>query len=204
MIYEIRTTNLKTNMVPEYVQRVSAKINVRMELSTLRGHWYTETGLLNQVIGIWSYENSEQRVRIRKEADSGQGWPSDAGDLVTKVISGIYHAAPFMRLPARSKMGPIYEMRLYTYPPEDIEMLLQAWGKAMPEREKLSSMVGCWYNESGGLNNFIHMWAYSSFEERLRIRQEAKDKNIWPPPSDARLIRQETKILLPSLFSPLQ
>ena len=101
-------------------------------------------------------------------------------------------------------MGPIYEMRLYTYPPEDVAMLLQAWGKAMPEREKLSPMVGCWYNEAGGTNNFIHMWAYSSFEERLRIRQEAKDKSIWPPRSDAKLIRQETKILLPSLFSPLQ
>ena len=204
MIYEIRTSDLKTNMVAEYVSRVAKKIPGRTEFSKLGGHWYTEAGPLNQVIAIWPYESAEQRAHIREEVEASGKWPPDTGDLIIRVTSGIYRPAPFMRPLVEGNIGPIYEMRIYTYPPEDIEMLLQAWASAMPEREKLSPMVGCWYNEGGGPNNFVHMWAYSSFEERLRIRQEARDKGVWPPRSDARLTRQENKILLPSSFSPLQ
>jgi len=39
----------------------------------------------------------------------------------------------------------------------------------------------------------------------MQIRDEARKKGVWPPPGGGdRLITQETKICMPSSFSPLQ
>jgi hypothetical protein len=39
----------------------------------------------------------------------------------------------------------------------------------------------------------------------MQVREDARKKGVWPPPGGAdRLISQETKILLPAAFSPLQ
>ena len=204
MIYEMRTYDLKPNSVPEYQKRFGEKLPGRLEFSSLGGHWYTEIGPMNQIVAIWPYDSLEQRSQIRWEAEASGKWPPDTADLIVDMRSEIYLPAPFMTPLGARNIGPIYEMRIYTYAPEDIPVLMEDWGRRVPDREKLSPMAGCWYTESGGLNNFIHMWAYSSFEERLRIRQEARDKRVWPPPSSATLLKQVTKILFPASFSPMQ
>jgi hypothetical protein len=51
----------------------------------------------------------------------------------------------------------------------------------------------------------VHIWAYSSMDNRMQVRDEARKKGVWPPPGGGdRLLTQENKILLPSAFSPLQ
>ncbi|MBI1927733.1 NIPSNAP family protein [Candidatus Poribacteria bacterium] len=206
MIYEIRTYNLKTGTLSEYWKRFSEKLPGRQELSKLGGHWYTEVGLLNQMVAIWPYDDLDQRARIRREAESGPNpkWPPDTSELIISMVSEIYLPAPFMAPLGERKLGPLYEMRLYTYPPESIPQVLEAWSKGIAERVKLSPLAGCWYSEFGGLNNFIHLWAYPSFDERLRIREEARAKGIWPPRNSVTPVRQETKILFPAPFSPMQ
>ena len=204
MIYEIRTYDIKPTMVPEYQKRFYQKLPERVKLSKLAGHWYTEVGPINQIIAIWPYSNNDQRIQIRSEVEQKGIWPPDSGDLVQGMVSEIYLPAPFMRAMEPKNIGPIYEMRIYTYPPEDMPDILHTWQAAMPAREQLSPLVGCWYKESGGNDNFIHMWAYESFEERLRIREHAKTTGIWPPKSSARLLKQNSKILLPASFSPMQ
>ena len=204
MIYEIRTYDLKPRMVPEYQKRFGGKLPGRMEFSKLGGHWYTEAGPLNQIIAIWPYESIQERTRIRREAEAGDKWPPDTGDLIVTMKSEIYQPAPFMTPLGERNIGPVYEMRMYTYPPESMGQVLEAWGRSMAEREKLSPLAGCWYSELGGMNNFVHMWAYSSFDERSRVREEARAKGIWPPQGSAAAVRQENKFLLPASFSPMQ
>jgi hypothetical protein len=59
--------------------------------------------------------------------------------------------------------------------------------------------------EFGTANGFVHIWAYSSLDQRAAVRADAVKKGIWPPPSSGdRLLTQENKIVLPSAFSPLQ
>ena len=102
------------------------------------------------------------------------------------------------------KIGPIYEMRTYTYAGGDIAKVLDAWAGAIEEREKLSPLAGCWFSEIGALNKFVHLWAYQTLEERARIRDEGRAKGIWPPQSGVVPLKQENKILLPAEFSPMQ
>ncbi len=206
MIYEIRTYNLNVGQLAEYWKRFGEKLPGRQTFSKLGGHWYTETGRLNQMVAIWPYDDLEQRARIRREAEAGPApkWPPNTGELIDSMVSQIYLPAPFMTPLGEKKIGPLYEMRVYTYPAEGMPQVLEAWGNSIVEREKLSPLAGCWYSEYGGLNNFIHLWAYSSFEERMRIREEARDKGVWPPRGSVRPLTQETQLLFPAPFSPMQ
>ena len=101
-------------------------------------------------------------------------------------------------------IGPIFEMRSYTYAPGDIPKVLAAWGDRIEAREKLSPLAGCWHSDLGNLNKFVHLWAYRSMEERNSVRDEAREKGIWPPPSGVSPIKQENKILMPAECSPMQ
>ena len=204
MIYELRTYDLKQGMVPEYQKRFGEKLSGRLAFSPLGGHWYSEVGPLDQVLAIWLYDDLEHRAQIRAQADASGKWPPDTGELIVTMRSEIYFPAPFMTPLGERKIGPLYEIRLNTYSPEEIPEVLAAWSAAIAEREKLSPLAGCWYSESGGLNNFVHMWAYSSFEERLKIRAEAKAQGIWPPRGSIPPTRQENKVLFPASYSPMQ
>ena len=205
MIYELRTYVLKQGMVPEYQKRFGEKLSGRLAFSPLGGHWYSEVGPLDQVLAIWLYDDLEHRAQIRAQADASGKWPPDTGELIVTMRSEIYFPAPFMAPMEPGKIGPMYEMRIYPYPQEVIPDVLDAFADAIPEREKLSPLAGCWYSDFGGVNNFVSMWAYPSFEERLRIRKEAQDRGIWPPPkAPMPPTTQVTKILWPAAFSPMQ
>ena len=204
MIYEIRTYELKPRSLPEYERRTGEKIPGRVKYSQLGGYWRTEVGLLNQVVHIWPYEDLNQREEIRAKVVADGVWPADNTDLTLDMQSEIYKPAPFMTPLGERTIGPLYEMRTYTYPNGSMPRVLEAWGKAIAEREKLSPLAGCWYSEIGSLNKFIHMWAYSSADERQRVRAEAADSGVWPPRGGVAPLRQENKFLVPFAFSPMQ
>ena len=114
--------------------------------------------------------------------------------------------APFVQ-PLGSRdfgTGNIYEMRIYTYLPGETSAVLEAWGKAVPAREKLSPLAACWTSELGGLNKFVHVWVYKDVNERARIREESRKGGQWPPQAGVRPQRQENKLLVPAAFSPLR
>ncbi len=104
---------------------------------------------------------------------------------------------------AEKRLGNIYEMRIYTYQPGTIPEVLKHWGELIEGREKFSPLAGAWYTDIGGLNKFIHLWPYESFEQRERVRAEARRSGKWPPASGGFLVRQDTKLLVPASFSPL-
>ena len=63
-------------------------------------------------------------------------------------------------------------------------------------RIKLSPLTGGFTSDIGGLNQWMHIWAYKSLDERVAIRKKATSEGIWPPPGDSPVLKQETKILL--------
>ena len=101
---------------------------------------------------------------MRQRAVAGGGWPPDNGEFVVEMRSEIFLPAPFMAPLAERDLGPVYEMRSYTYRSGDIPTVLDAWADGIAEREKLSPLAGCWHSEIGDLNRFVHLWAYRSFD----------------------------------------
>ena len=204
MIYEVRTYDLKPRSLEEFARRNAEKLPGRLAYSSLGGFWHTEVGPLDQVIHVWPYEDLKQRSDVRARAVADGKWPPGTGDLIANMQSEIYLPAPFMTPLGERRIGPLYEMRTYTYAPGAIPHVLEAWSRSIAEREKLSPLAACWYSEIGGLNMLVHMWAYTSFEERLRIRAEARARGIWPPQVQVAPLKQESKILFPLEFSPMQ
>ena len=205
MIYEIRTYDLKPRSVPEFERRVAEKFKEGRETySPLFGFWNTEAGPLNQVVHIWPYEDPNQRLDVRAKAVADGVWPPSVGEFIVNMHSAIYLPAPFMEARGAAQLGPLYEMRIYTYAVGAIPRVIEKWGEHVGERQKYSPLVGAWYSDVGDLNVWIHMWAYASFEERLKVRAETREKGVWPPPGGIAPLRQESKLLTPLSCSPLQ
>ena len=208
MIYELRTYSLRTGAVPEFEERFTKRQPLREKHSKLGAFWHTDFGPLNQVIHAWPYDDLQHRTRVREAMakDSDLAALPGGRDLIVSQESDIMIPAPFMH-PLGSRdygTGNIYEMRIYTYAPGDLPKVLDAWGKAVPGREKYSPLAACFTSDIGGLNKFVHIWVYKDANERARIREESRKGGQWPPQAGVRPIKQENKLLIPAPFSPLR
>jgi len=208
MIYELRTYSLKTGAVPEFEDRFAKRQPLREKHSKLGAMWHTDFGPLNQVIHVWPYNDLQQRTAVREAMAKDADLAAVPGgrDLIVSQESDIMIPAPFMH-PLGSRdygTGNIYEMRIYTYAPGDLPKVLEAWGKAVPGREKYSPLAACFTSDIGGLNKFVHIWVYKDGNERTRIREESRKGGQWPPQAGVRPIKQENKLLIPAPFSPLR
>jgi len=212
MIYEFRTYDIKPGSLPEVEKRFGDAYEYRKQFSPLAAFWHTEIGPLNQIIHVWPYKDLEERNRIRAEAVKEKKWPPMTGEFLTAMRSEIFIPAPFSPAINPGKLGPYFEMRIYTYPPGALQNTLDNWEKALPARLKLSPLVFCGYSELGGLNKWMHIWAYNSLDQRNAVRDQAKNTGVWPPSALAAkegrksvpYVAQENKIIMPSAFSPVQ
>ena len=206
MIIEVRTYQLKPTAVPEFEKRFGEKLPERVKLSPLAALWHTEVGALNEVIHVWPYESLDQRAAVRAEAVKTGVWPPNNGDLIVSMQSEIFIPAPFSPALTPREVGPIFEIRSYTLAPGALPGMMERWAAKIDERVKLSPLVGAWYSELGGLNKWVHIWAYKDAAERQRIRAEAVAKGVWPPGGAASglVVKQENKLVMPASCSPLR
>ncbi len=212
MIYEVRTYDIKPKSLGEVEKRFGEAYEFRKTLSPLAAFWHTEIGPLNQIIHVWPYKDLAERERIRAEAVASGNWPPKIGEFIVNMRSEIFVPFKFSPEIKPGKMGPYFEMRTYTFAPGELGKIQKVWEKALPERLKISPLVGIWYSELGGLNRFTHIWAYPSLNARNETREKASATGAWPPSAyakrenlpDALLVAQENKIVMPSAFSPLQ
>lgn len=209
MIYEVRTYTLRAGTVAEFEERYEKRLPLRLKHSKLGAFWHTEFGPLNQVVHVYPYDDLNQRTAVRDALakDPERNAMPGGRDLMVAQETEVVNPAPFMR-PLGSRdygTGNVYEMRTYTYAPGDLPKVLDAWAKAVPQREELSLLAACWTSEIGALNKFVHIWVYKDVAERDRVRaaSRAPGRN-WPPQSGVRPLSQENKLLIPASFSPLR
>jgi hypothetical protein len=204
MIYEFRTYTLQPRTLPEFLKRFGDALEARLQLSKFAAFWYTEIGPLNQVIHVWPYENALERSRIRAEAVKLGGWPPKIQEFLVDTKSELFESLPFSPPLEPSSNGPYFEMRSYVLKAGGIPQMTRRWGEYLPGRLKLSPLTGVFTCDVGSLNQWVHIWAYKSLDERIAIRKKAAAEGIWPPPGDSPVVKQETKILLAAPFSPIK
>ena len=204
MIYEFRTYLLETGAAGIYGEKVNEKIEKRIEYSPLMGYWYTELGPLNEVTHIWPYKNINERSEIRQKVVEDGIWPPDAGDFIKSQKSEIMIPTSYTEFSGAQEVGPIFEMRTYTYLPAELPKTINAWAELIEERRKYSPCLGCWYTDVGDLNKFVHIWSYESLDHRMSVRKEVSKLGFWPPKEGGNPLTMEAKILLPYDFSPLK
>jgi hypothetical protein len=204
MIYEFRTYTLHPRTLPEFIKRFGDALEPRLKLSKLAAFWYTEIGPLNQVIHVWPYETVLERSKIRAEAVKMGIWPPKNSDFIADMKSEILEALPFSPPLSPSGNGPYFEMRSYVLKPGGVPAMAERWKEHLPGRLKLSPLTGVFASDIGNLNQWVHIWAYKSLDERAAVRKKAAAEGIWPPPGDSPVLKMETKILLAAPFSPIK
>jgi hypothetical protein len=210
MIFEVRTYDLKPRTQEEFEKRFGEAYEKRKKHSELFAFWHTEVGPLNQVIHVWPYQDLAERDRIRAEAQKDGTWPPKTGEFILAQRSDIYIPFPMSPQTKPGKLGPYYEMRIYTLAPGGLPNIEKAWQHALPQRLKFGPLAAVWYSELGGINKFMHIWPYPTLDARADIRKRAQEAGAWPPSAQKAgtppytLLQQENKILMPSSFSPLQ
>jgi NIPSNAP protein len=206
MIYEIRTYQIEPGSLAEVEKRFAEAYEYRKKYSELTGFFHTEIGPLNEIIHIWHYKDLADRARVRADASKDANWPPKIGEFIRTQDAEIVNGFPFIPHPQPGKLGPIYEFRYYELRPGKLPETAKGWESKIGERSKMSPIVFAGGVELGTANGFVHVWAYPSLDARMKIRDEARQKGVWPPPSGGgpRLFTQKNKIMLPSSFSPLQ
>lgn len=205
MIYEIRTYEIAPGSLAEVEKRFGEAYEYRKKYSELTAFLHTEIGPLNQIVHVWGYRDLAERAHIRDEAAKDANWPPKIREFIRTMKSEIVMPFPFLPDVKPGRVGPFFELRYYTLRPGMLPDLRKAWETAIAERLKMSPVVLAGAVEFGQANGFVHIWGYKSLDQRMQIREEARTRGVWPPPGSAdRLLTQETKILLPASWSPMQ
>lgn len=204
MIYEFRTYTLRPGTLPEFLRRFGDALPKRERFSKLAAFWYADIGLLNQVIHVWPYENSLERSRIRAEAVKDGSWPPNTGEFILTMNAEIFEAMPFSPMLDPSSRGPVFEMCTTTFRPFTMSRLITQWNEKLPERSKLSPLIGAFATDVGELNRLTHIWSYKSFAERANVKDAVVARDLWSIRNDDIVTGEESKILLPAPFSPIR
>jgi hypothetical protein len=205
MIIEMRTYTLQPGTVASFEERFGQALPARAKISPLAAFWHTEIGPLNEIIHVWGYKDLAERARIRAEAAKEANWPPKIREFIVDQNVEVLNPFPFIPDVTPGTPGPIFEIRRYTLAAGSLPGVMKRWEAALPARVKLSPLVTAGGMEFGGANRFIHIWAYQSMDQRLQVREQGRKAGVWPPPGGGdELLAQETKIVMPSAFSPLQ
>tara|TARA_Y100001936_G_scaffold109241_1_gene107398 strand:+ start:3509 stop:4123 length:615 start_codon:yes stop_codon:yes gene_type:complete len=204
MIHEFRIYDIKPGTLEKYYDSTGAMIKKRLEYSPLVGYFHTEIGPLNRVLHIWEYEDLNHRAKIRSQVVKDGIWPPQNNPILLNQQVDIFFPAPFMpKFDRNRNIGPIFELRLYKYPPGTIPLVIDVWSEKIESRMTLCPPVGIWYSELGGVNQWAHMWAYESFEHRIEARKQFQSIG-WPPDSSVSPVSMQNMIMLAAKFSPIQ
>lgn len=211
MIYEFRTYTLRPGFQP-VVAKNSGAIGRRIRgdnYGKLEGYWLTELGPLNQVMHLWSYENFNERQRLRAELGKNERWvneylPQLLPHLVRQDIRLMEAVLP---LKPPTGTGNVYEYRNYRVAPGKARTWAKQFAEIMPVREKYSANVCAWVTDSGQPNEVSHLWAYPSLNERSEIRGRVAADPQWQgflKISGPMLEQMHSTVMLPAAHSPLQ
>jgi NIPSNAP len=209
MIYEMRTYDLYPHVVPEFEATFGEAYAKRQRFSRLAAFWHTEVGPLNQVIHVWPYKDIEERNRIRAAAVADGSWPADNARFIMKMSSEIMVPLAIMPKIVPARVGPYFEICTEIYATGELPKIIKSWEKSISVRLQFGPVCAIWFSELGNLNKFQHIWPYQSLSHRQEVQDKLRSTGVWPihggnaKERTYRLELQESKIVMPSAFSPL-
>jgi hypothetical protein len=95
----------------------------------------------------------------------------------------------------------IYELRTYTIKPGSVGDMVKAAGTVARDirKDDFGKLEGYWVTEIGPLNQVMHLWSYSDFDERARLRGELAKHPRWSgeylPLIRPLILRQDIRLL---------
>lgn len=172
--------------------------------ASLLACWYSEIGAVNQILLIRSIKDAAAAIEARYAVLAATN-PFGVGEFITAMAMDTYVSFDFMAPMQAGEFGPCYEVRTYQLKPGGLAPTLELWRKAVPARAKVSPLLAAMTSATGAVTRFMHIWPYTTFDERARLRDKAFKDGVWPPPGGpSHLVSQQVDIYLPATFSPMR
>jgi hypothetical protein len=170
---------------------------------TLLACWYSEIGALNQIMIIRTIADPAVVLESRMALINSDN-PYGVGEFMTGMTMDTFVAMDFLPPMRPGKIGPCFEVRGYTMHTAGWAATVELWRKFSPARGKISTILTGMTAATGRAIRFMHIWPYSSLDERARMRAKAVAEGVWPPPGGGpHMATQHTDIYLPTPFSPI-
>lgn len=210
MIYELRTYSFAPGKMPEYL-KLSEEVGTKIrggDYGKREGSWVAESGMLNQVWHLWSYESLNERARLRAALSQNRAWMEEFVARISPLLTRqeIRFLNPVRGLNPPAERGHIYELRLYRAQMGKARAWLDLFTGVMPAREKYSPNVGIWHCEAPDPHAVAHLWAYKDLSDRMRARGAAMQDPDWRAflgKATPLLAEMQSVLLVPTAFSPL-
>ncbi|MBO9642375.1 MAG: NIPSNAP family protein [Pseudacidovorax sp.] len=206
--YELATLTLPMGTAGAAATAVQAFATAPEAQGELLGCWFTDIGVLNQMLVLRGFDSLEalQAERVRTQASAS---PFGCGEIYQRLEQHSYRGFDWMK-PARPSAesgihGPVYEIRTYGIKPGGTQPTLDLWQEYLPPREKLSPCVVAMVALDGAAR-FTNIWAYPTLDARSRARADAVAQGIWPPKGGPAHLTTEmvSTIAMPTAVSPMK
>jgi len=181
----------------------------------LQGYFMTISGTLNQAVHYWLYDGAGDREATRKAFSSDPDWA-----VYVKTNPGRFHRQ-HTRFLVPTKFSPmgngplpkwegkgIYEERSYIIR-DSVPGYASGFEKlALPVLKKIGDpLVGFFSVDTGEINQVVHIWRWPSLDARLAAYAKLGADPDWAAyrkENGPRVLQQETRLLQPVDFSPMQ
>ena len=208
MYYELATMTLPFGTAGQAANNVQAFASAPEAQGELLGCWFTDIGVLNQMIVLRGFATLDA-LQAERERTQQSASPFGCGDIFQSLEMHSYKGFAWMK-PVRPSAesglrGPVYEIRTYGIQPGGVQPTIDLWEQYVPLREKLSPCVVAMVALDGPLR-FTNIWAYESLNARSQIRAEAVAQGIWPPKGGPAYLSTNmvSTIAMPTAVSPLK
>jgi len=208
MYYELATMTLPFGTAGQAATNVQAFATAPEAQGELLGCWFTDIGVLNQMIVLRGFDTLDalQAERDRTQQNAN---PFGCGEIYQTLEQHSYKGFPWMK-PVRPSAesgitGPVYEIRTYGIKTGGVQPTIDLWEQYVPARDKLSPCIVAMVALDGPLR-FTNIWAYDSLNARSQIRGEAVAQGIWPPKGGPAHLTTNmvSTITMPTAVSPLK
>ena len=208
MYYELATLTLPFGTAGQSANHVQAFASAPDAQGELLGCWFTDIGVLNQMIVLRGFGTlaalAAERERTQKSAS-----PFGCGDIYQALEQHSYQGFPWMK-PVRPSAesgisGPVYEIRTYGIKTGGVQPTIDLWEQYVPARHDLSPCVVAMVALDGPLR-FTNIWAYPTLDARSKTRADAVAQGIWPPKGGPAHLTTNmvSTIAMPTAVSPLK
>jgi succinate dehydrogenase/fumarate reductase flavoprotein subunit len=208
MYYELATMTLPFGTAGQAATNVQAFATAPEAQGELLGCWFTDIGVLNQMIVLRGFATLDA-LQAERERTQQSTSPFGCGEIFQTLEQHSYKGFPWMK-PVRPSAesgitGPVYEIRTYGIKTGGVQPTIDLWEQYVPARDKLSPCVVAMVALDGPLR-FTNIWAYDSLNARSQIRGEAVAQGIWPPKGGPAHLTTNmvSTIAMPTAVSPLE
>jgi hypothetical protein len=133
------------------------------------GAWITTVGELNR--GMLLYEKGTVSRAVSERESMLAAIPL--------VKQKRHLLQPVRNYSAQDSSMRVYELRIYTLYPGKVDQFLDLLLAILPLRERYSPNVCVWRSLSGDPDRVFHLWAYETFEQRVRSRSAINADPAW-------------------------